>query len=339
MTGDPKPTATIGTAPAMRAVRRDRYGPPACLTMADMPLPVPGAAEVRVRIHAAGINASDWEILRGKPLYGRIGGLFTPSHAVLGSDVAGVVDAVGEGVTEFETGDAVYGDVFGTWGCFAEQVCAPVKMLRKKPDFLSFAEAAALPQSATIAWQGMTSNGGFEAGAEVLINGAGGGCGVFAVQFAKALGAQVTAVDHGDKCALLRELGADHFVDFTAEDVTRAGRRYDRILDLVGHHSIGDFSRAMKPGGRYFMVGGSMGLLFGTLTLGSLSSLFTSRKMGVLFHRQNEGYEAIEEYIESGAMRVVVDAEFTLEQTPAALQRLGDGRAAGKLVVLPGESQ
>ena len=247
----------------MKAMVRKVYGPPDVLALTEVEKPMPKEGEVLVRVQATSLNASDYEILRGKPLYGRIFGFFTPKIRILGSDVAGMVEAVGQGVTRFAPGDAVYGDIFESWGGFAEWVSVPQGMLRPKPESMSFEQASAMPQSGTLALQGLSDKGQVRPGQAVLINGAGGSGGTFAIQIAKVLGAEVTGVDNAQKLELMRSLGADHVIDYAEEDFTRNGRRYDLILDLVGHHSVFDFKRALSPAGRYFVVGGAMKLIFG----------------------------------------------------------------------------
>jgi NADPH:quinone reductase-like Zn-dependent oxidoreductase len=318
----------------MKTVIRHAYGPPAVLEMAELEKPVPGEGEVLVRIRATSVNASDWEILRGEPLYGRLWGFFTPKVRVLGSDVAGTVEAVGPNTTRFGPGDAVYGDVFERWGGFAEWLSVPESMLRPKPESMSFEEASAIPQSAAIALQGLRDKGQIQPHQTVLINGAGGGAGSFAIQIAKVLGAEVTGVDSAEKLELMRSLGADHVIDYAEEDFTRSGRRYDLILDLVGHHSLLDFKRALAPEGRYLLVGGSMRLLLAALVLGSLVSLFTRKKMGLLAVKPNRGLDVLEGHFRSGTVVPAIDKCYPLEDTPAALRRLGEGHAKGKLVIV-----
>jgi NADPH:quinone reductase-like Zn-dependent oxidoreductase len=319
----------------MKAVIRRVYGPPDVLELAEVDKPAPGEGEVLIRVRATALNASDWEGLTGKPLYARIWGLFTPKIEILGSDVAGTVEAVGPGGTRFSVGDAVYGDIFDRFGGFAEWVCAPEERLRHKPESLSFEQAAAIPQSGAIAMQGLLAEGRVEPGKAVLINGAGGGAGTFAVQIAKARGAEVTGVDSAQKLELMRSLGADHVIDYAAQDFTRSGRRYDLILDTVGHHTVSDFRRALNEGGRYLLVGGAMRLVFGVLVLGPRTSLFSSKKMGLLMLEIGYGLERLEELVRSGEVAPVIDRCYPLHQTPEALLRLGQGRAAGKLVIVP----
>ncbi len=235
-------------------------------------------------------------------------------------------------MTRFSPGEAVFGALFERCGGFAEWVCAPERMLRKKPPEVSFEQAAAIPQSAAIAVQGLEM-GQLEAGQHVAINGAGGGGGSFAVQLAKQMGARVTGIDSSEKQELLRGLGADDVIDYKAVDFTRHKGRYDMIFDLVGGHALSDFRRALSPGGRYVLVGGPMRLVIQVLTIGTLMSRLGTRKMGLLMLKTNEGLDSVLELMRSGAIRPVVDRTFPLAETPRALKRLGEGRANGKLVI------
>ena len=239
----------------MRAVVYDRYGPPDVLRIENVPKPSPAAGQVLVRVAATSVNLSDWETLRGSPLYSRIGGLRSPARRTLGSDIAGWVEAVGPGVTRFRPGDEVYGDNLALKGGFAEYAIAPESALARKPAELTFAEASTIPQAGAIAWQGTDGAG---AGHRVLINGAGGGSGSFAIQLAKRLGAHVTGVDNAGKLDFMRSLGADEVIDYRSEDFTRGDEPYDLILDLVAHRSVFAYRRALAPGGRYRCVGGSV---------------------------------------------------------------------------------
>lgn len=319
----------------MRAIVRDEYGPPERLRMEERDPPCPTGDEVLVRVRAVALNASDWELLTGKPLYARIWGWFTPKVRVLGSDISGVVEAVGPEVTEFRVGDPVYGDIFETWGGMAEFACARQGLLRHKPSTLSHEGAAALPQSGAIAIQGLRGVG---PGQRVLVNGAGGGGGSFAIQIARHLGAEVTAVDRAEKLEFMRSLGADHVIDATETDFTRTGERYDLVLDLVGHHSVLDFRRSLAPSGRYRLVGGSVRLLLGVLIFGSLLSIVGRKRMRVLALKPNRGLDELEALCTSGAVRPVVDAVLPLEEAPLAFHRLGEGQVQGKVVLTIGQS-
>jgi NADPH:quinone reductase-like Zn-dependent oxidoreductase len=317
----------------VKAISRNRYCRPEELELIELDKPVPKTGEVLVRLHSTALNASDVELLTGRPAYSRVFGLFKPRFAILGSDIAGVVDAVGPNVERFSPGDAVYGDIFETFGALAEWVCAPEDKLRSKPAAMSFDEAAALPQSGTIALQALQDKADVKPGQKVLINGAAGGGGSFAIQIAKALGAEVTAVDSAEKQEVMRALGADSVLDYAQDDCTRADDRYDAILDLVGHHSVLDFRRILAPRGRYYLVGGPMGLVLGTLTLGSLLSLFSGKKMRLLALKTNQGLSDLEEKIASGRIAPHIDRIFPLERSPEALRYLADGHAKGKVII------
>jgi NADPH:quinone reductase-like Zn-dependent oxidoreductase len=320
----------------MKAVTRKEYGPPEVLTLRDVDKPQPGRGEVLIRVRATSLNASDLEILTGRPLYGRLWGFFRPKIQVLGSDVAGTVEALGPGATRFAPGEAVYGDLFEKWGGFGEWVCAPESMLRRKPKSMTFEQAAAIPESGAIALQGLRDKGKVQAGQRVLINGGGGGAGTFAIQYARVLGAEVTAVDSAEKLELMRSLGADHVIDYAKEDFTKNGKCYDLILDTVGGHSLSDFRRALSPTGRYLMVGGSVPLLLSVLTQGTLVSLFTRKKMGLLAIKVNQGLGDLEEQFRSGAVVPAIDKVYALPETSEALRYLGEGRAKGKVVIVQG---
>jgi len=314
----------------LRAVVYDRYGLADVLRIENVPKPSPTAHQVLVKVAATSVNLSDWESLCGSPLYARIGGLRSPARRTLGSDIAGWVDAVGPAVTRFHPGDEVYGDNLALKGGFAEYAIAPEAVLAGKPAGLTFAEASAIPQAGVIAWQGTDGAG---AGQRVLINGAGGGSGSFAIQLAKRLGAHVTGVDNAGKLAFMRSVGADEVIDYRRDDFTR-GRPYDLILDLVAHRSVFAYRRALAPGGRYRCVGGSVGALVRILTVGSLAGRFTHRRLGVLAVKEGPAhFEPVADLCAAGGLGIHIDRTFTLEEVPEALARVGEGRALGKVVV------
>lgn len=316
----------------MRAVVYDRYGPPEVLRVAEVPVPSPSPDQVLVEIAATSVNLSDWEMLRGSPLYARLGGLRTPARPVLGSDIAGRVAAVGAGVTRFGVGDEVYGDNLALMGGFAEFAVAPEAALAHKPSGLTFADASALPQSGSIALQGTAR---VRPGQRVLVNGAGGGSGVLAIQLAKLAGAHVTAVDNAGKLEFMRALGADEVIDYRAEDFTRRGP-YDLVLDLVAHRSVFAYQRALARGGRYLCVGGTTRALLRVVTVGAVLGLLTGRRLGVLAVRQGpEHFRPVAERCVAGDLRVHVDRTVSLGEVPQALALVGEGRARGKVVVTP----
>ena len=317
----------------MKAAVYDRYGLPDVLRIEEVPLPTPGAGQVRLRVHATSVNLSDWESLRGTPAYVRIGGLRAPAHRTLGSDIAGVVDEVGEGVTRFSPGDEVYGDNLTLMGGFAEHAVAAETSLALKPPELTFAEASTIPQAGAIALKGTERAA---AGRRVLVNGAGGGSGSFAIQLAKRLGAHVTGVDNEAKLDFMRSLGADEVVDYRRDDFTRGREPYDLILDLVAHRSVLAYRRALARGGTYRCVGGSVPALLRVLTAGWAVGRLTGRSLGVLVVNQGPShFEPLADLCVSGDVKIHVDRTFTLDQVPAALAHVGEGRALGKVVVVP----
>ena len=314
----------------MRAVVYDRYGPPNVLRIENLPRPSPADRQVLVRIAATSVNLSDWETLRGSPLYSRIGGLRSPARRTLGSDIAGWVDVVGPDVTRFRPGDEVYGDNLMLKGGFAEYAIAPESVLAAKPSALTFAEASTIPQAGAIARQGTDGAG---AGQRILINGAGGGSGSFAIQLAKRLGAEVTGVDNAGKLDFMRSAGADKVIDYRGEDFTRSGP-YDLILDLVAYRSVFAYRRSLAPGGRYRCVGGSVGTLLRVLTVGTLAGRLTHRRLGVLAVKQGPThFKPVADLCAAGDLGIHIDRTFTLDEVPEALARVGEGHTLGKVVV------
>lgn len=320
----------------MKAIIFDQYGPPETLHLESVDKPVPGTHEVLVRIYAAAINSWDWELLHGVPFANRVSfGLFRPTRIrSLGCDIAGVVESVGSRVEGLAPGDEVFGDLSHCgWGGFAEYTVAPESALTIKPSTLSLTEAAAAPQAALLAFQGLHDKGLLQAGERVLINGASGGAGTFAIQLAKLIGAEVTGTCRTSKMELVHTLGADHVIDYTREDVTRSGRHYDLILDMQAHHSPFAYRQALAPRGRYVAVGGITSVLMQTLLLGPLLSRLDQRSYALLLHRANSGLGAIAELLANGKVKAVIDRIYPLEETAAALRYYGDGHARGKVVV------
>lgn len=316
----------------MRAVVYDRYGPPEVLRTREIPVPVPQANQVLIKVAATSVNLSDWEGLTGSPMYARLGGLRAPVRRVLGSDIAGTITAVGPGVTRFREGDEVYGDNLSLMGGFAEYAVAPEAALAIKPTELTFAEASTLPQSGSIALQGTARAG---SGQRVLINGAGGGAGSFAIQLAALSGAHVTAVDNAGKLDYMRGLGANVVVDYRSSDFTRL-EPFDLILDLVAHRSVFAYRRALAPGGHYLCVGGTVRSLLRVVTLGAALGLVSGRRLGLLIARQGPTqFEPVAARCLAGELRIHIDRTFTLEQVPQALAHVGEGRSLGKVVVTP----
>jgi NADPH:quinone reductase-like Zn-dependent oxidoreductase len=316
----------------MKAAVRHRYGPPDVIGIEEIDEPIPGDGEVLVRVRAVSLNASDWEFLTANPAYVRAWGPFRPKCPVLGSDVAGRVEAVGANVKRFEPGDDVFGDILGHWGGLAEYVSAPESALMLKPADMSFEQAAAIPQASLVALQGLCDKGGIQSGEGVLINGAGGGAGTFAVQLARSIGAEVTGVDSARKLELMRSLGADHVIDYAREDFTRSGRQYDLVLDLVAHRSVFESRRALGPTGRYVLAGGSLGRILQVFFLGPLLSM-GGRKMGIVGVRANQGLARMVDLFRAGTVIPIIDRTFELSEAAEALRYLGEGQALGKVVV------
>lgn len=318
----------------MKAVVYDRYGSPEVLRLAEVEKPTPSEGEVLVKISAVSLNRSDWEGLVGKPLYARMRGFFKPGQSILGSDIAGWVEAVGPNAGQFKPGDPVFGELVGYQGGFAEYACVREKRLVLKPAGMPFEVASAIPQAAGIALQGICVQGHVQPGQKVLINGAGGGAGMFAIQLAKAGGADVTGVDNEEKLEFMRSLGADHVLDYTREDFTRNGQQYDLILDLIAHRSIFDYQRALKPGGLYFMVGGSAATIFQLLILGPWVKKAAHKNLRLLMVLPSrKDLMAITELYEAGKIVVLIDRRYPLSGVPDALRYLGEGHTKGKVVI------
>jgi NADPH:quinone reductase-like Zn-dependent oxidoreductase len=318
----------------MKAIVYTTYGPPEVLQLKEVAKPTPSDDEVLIKVQAVSVNRSDWEGLRGKPLYARLGGLLRPRHQILGSDIAGRVEMAGRNVRRFQPGDEVFGDILPRLGGFAEYVCARESALTLKPARMTFEEAAAIPQAAVIALQGIRDKGQVQPGQEVLISGAGGGAGTFAVQLAKLYGAEVTGVDNTGKLDFMRSLGADHVIDYTREDFTKNGKQYDLILDVVAHRSVFAYKRALRPNGSYFLTGGSVATISQILLLGPWIKGTTGKKMRILAVRPNlEDMVYITELCEAGKVAPVIDRRYPLSEVPEALRYLGEGRTKGKVVI------
>ena len=321
----------------MKAVVRHIYGSPDVLEVTDIEMPSVADDEVLVRVRAAGVNMADMDYLLGRPKVARLGtGLRNPKRTRLGLDVAGHVEAVGNNVTTFEPGDEVFGDLteFG-FGAFAEYVCAPEAAFALKPSNLTFDEAAAVPQSAVMALQGVRSRQQLQPGDKVLINGAGGGVGPFAVQMAKSFGAEVTGVDRASKLDMVRSVGADHVIDYMQEDFTKTGQRYDRILDIAGGHTIFEFRRALGPKGIYLAIPDSIAQLFQAMIVGPLISLFGSRRMGMVMWKpfKQADVAVITKLIEADKVSPIIDRRFLLEEVADAIRYQEEGRTRGKLIL------
>ena len=318
----------------MKAVIYREYGPPEVMGLEEIPKPIPKENEVLVKVKAVSVNSWDWDLLMGEPILIRMWGLFKPRYHILGSDIAGVVEAVGSKVMNLKPGDQVFGDLSSCgWGGFAEYVCAPENALALKPANMTFEQAASIPQAGVLAYQGLIDYGKIEAGKEVLINGAGGGVGTFAIQIAKSIGAQITGVDSHEKLGMLKELGADHVIDYKNEDFTKTGKHYDLILDNVANRSLSDYKRALSHNGMFVMAGGSMSTIMQAMLFSKLLTAFSSKKLEILAHKPNKDLNALIELYNSGAYQPVLEKTFSLSETPEAMQLLGDGKALGKVVI------
>lgn len=321
----------------MKAIVYTNYGSPDALHLTSVEKPALKDDEVLVKIYAASINSWDWDQLLGKHFLVRlIGGLLKPRHKILGADIAGKVEAVGRNVTQFQSGDEVFGDIAGNgFGGFAEYAAVPQKLLALKSPAMTFEQAASLPQAGLLALQGLRYGGAVQSGQKILINGAGGGVGTIALQYAKSCGAEVTCVDLAEKFDLLSSLGADHLIDYTKEDYTRNGHQYDLILDVTAHRKIADYKRALKPGGTFSMIGGSMGgLLLQLMLFGPLLSRFGNRKLGIMGYRPDSNdLELLNRLFEEGKLLPVIDRCYPLHEVPDAFRYFGTGRMKGKIIV------
>jgi NADPH:quinone reductase-like Zn-dependent oxidoreductase len=314
----------------MKAFIYEKYGPPEMLRMADVDKPAPKADEVLVRVLAVSVNPADWHSMRGKPLFSRATlGLLRPKHQLLGVDIAGQVEAVGSGVTRFKPGEEVYANLLNHgYGGFAEFVSVPVDVMSVKPASLSFEEAAAVPMAAVTALQGLRHGGEIRPEQKVLINGAAGGVGTFAVQIAKSYGAEVTGVTSTRNTDLVRSLGADHVIDYTTTDFAGGGRRYDLILDTVGNRSVPDLRRALAGGGKAAVIGfTSVAKLLGVSLRGGKDIAL------VQAHVATKDLEFLSELIEAGKIRPHVDRRYPFADIPAAIAYLEQGHARGKVVI------
>jgi len=321
----------------MKAIIRQKYGSPDVLELRETETPTPKDNEVLVKVHAASANAADWRLLRGTPFLVRLiaGGLLKPKNKMLGSDMAGQVEAVGNNVKQFQPGDEVFGDIFGFGhGAFAEYVCVSEDALALKPANVSFEEAAAVPLAALAALQGLREKGQIQSGQKVLIDGASGGVGTFAVQIAKSFGAEVTAVCSKGKLNMVRSIGADHAIDYNQEDFTKSGQRYDLIIAANGYHPILDYRRALSPRGIYVFVGGSMAAVFQTIFLGPWISMIGRKKMKFLSSKPNkEDLVFLKQLLEAGKVKPVIDRRYALSEVAEALRYLEEGHARGKVVI------
>ncbi|MFZ1041908.1 MAG: NAD(P)-dependent alcohol dehydrogenase [Anaerolineales bacterium] len=317
----------------MKAIVYKKYGSPDVLKLEEIQKPTPGDDEALIKVHAASVNAYDWHFLTADIFLMRLagGGLFKPKNTRLGADFSGQVEAVGRNVKQFQPGDQVFACGYGS---FAEYVSVAERALALKPVNLSFEEAAAVPMAAVTALQGLRDNGQIQPGQKVLINGASGGVGTFAVQIAKYFGAEVTAVCSTDKMDRARALGADHVIDYTQEDFSKNGQQYDLIFAANGYHSLSAYKRALTARGIYVMAGGSMAQIFQAMLLGPRMSETAGRKMGAAMAKLNQkDLTFLKELLEAGKIVPIIDRLYALSETAEALRYLGEGHAKGKVVI------
>ena len=317
----------------MKAVVYENYGSPDVLQFKEVEKPLPEENEALVKVCAVSINDWDWGLLQGTSIVNRlINGLLKPNKKILGSDIAGRIEAVGKNVKKFKPGDEVFGDLSGRWGGFAEYACAPENMLAFKSHKMTFEEAAAIPQAGMLAVQGLIDKGHIKDGLKILINGAGGGVGTLGVQIAKLFNVEITGVDCTEKLELMRSLGFDHVVDYTKEDFTGTGLSYDLILDVKTNRSVFKYTKALRPDGIYITVGGASSRLLQALILKPFIKSIMKKNISIVMLKQNKDLDYMNELYESGKLKPVIDGSFQLNEIPKALRIFGKGKHKGKLV-------
>lgn len=321
----------------MKAIVYTQYGTPDVLRLQEVEKPSPKDDDVLVKIHAASVNKSDWLRLTGKPFITRLftGGPLQPQLNILGSDIAGTVEAVGRNIRSFRPGDEVFADVSGVGlGGFAEYVAVPEKVLARKPASISFEEAAAVPVAGVTALQGLRDKGHLQPGQKVLIHGASGGVGTFAVQVAKAFGAEVAAVCSTRNVEMARSMGADEVIDYKKEDFAKRGEHYDLIFAANGNRTLADFRRALTPDGLCVIAGGTMRQIFRGMLFGSLVTMGSRQKItNIAAQSDAQDLAYLAELLEAGKVRPVIDRCYPLSDTADALRYLGDTHPSGKVVI------
>jgi NADPH:quinone reductase-like Zn-dependent oxidoreductase len=317
----------------MKAIVFTKYGTPDVLALKEIDKPVPKEDEVLIKVNAVSINDWDMGLLQGDLINRLLIGLLKPKIKIPGSDIAGRIEAVGKNAKKFKPGDEVYGDLSGTWGGFAEYVCASERALSYKPASMSFEEAAAIPQAAMLAIQGLRDKGQIQSGQKLLINGAGGGVGTFAVQIARLYGVEVTGVDSSDKFEMMRSMGFDHVINYKQEDFTKSGKSYDLILDVKTNRSIFDYTRALNRNGIYVTVGGNLVRLLQAFFLRPWISIFSKKKIEILALKANQDLDYMNELFEKGKIKPVIDGSYKLDEIPDALRFFGEAVHKGKIVI------
>lgn len=321
----------------MKAAVYTQYGGPEVIEIRDVEKPTPKDNQVLIRVKACSINDWDWGLLGGFPWVNRaMNGQKKPKISILGSDVAGTIEAVGSKVKKLKVGDDVFGDLSGSgnWGGFAEYVCANEKLLAIKSPGMTFEQAAAIPQAAMLAVQGLNDVGKMKAGQKILINGAGGGVGTFGIQLAKDLGVEATGVDSASKFDMMREMGYDHVIDYQKEDFTKTGRRYDLVLDAKTDRSVFSYLRALNRGGTYATVGGDMGKVLKIFLFGWVVALFSGRRIRIVALKPNKDLEFMKTMFDRGVVEPVIDGPYRLDQIKEAFTKFGKGEHKGKIIIV-----
>ena len=323
----------------MKAIVYEKYGSPEVLEYRDVEKPTPKDNEVLVKVYASSANAIDWRAMRGKPIFFRFEmGFPNPKHTILGADLAGMVVEVGSSVTQFKIGDEIFGDIGDySLSCFAEYACAPEELIALKPKNMTYEEAATVPLTAVTALQGLRHHGQIQPGQKVLINGASGGVGTFAVQIAKSFGAEVTGVCSTSKMDIALSIGADHVIDYTKEDFTKNGQQYDLIFDIAANRSASEYLRALNPNGKCVIIGFSTisHMVFQVGLIGSLLTITGNKKIGTMGSAVADQKDLlfIKELIETGKVVPVIDRRYPLSETAEAIRYLEEGHAKGKVVI------
>lgn len=317
----------------MKAIVYTKYGTPDVLELKEVDKPIPKDDEVLIKVYAVSINDWDWGLLQGDFINRMLNGFLKPKIQILGSDIAGRVEAIGKKARKLKPGDEVYGDLSGTWGGFAEYVCARENTLAFKPASMTFEEAAAIPQAGMLAIQGLIDKGKLQSGQKLLINGAGGGVGTFGVQIAKLRQSEVTGVDCAGKLEMMRCLGFDHVIDYAEEDFTKTGQQYDLILDAKTNRSIFNYVRALRPNGTYVTVGGSIMRLLQAFIIGPLIAMISKRKVLIVALKPNKDLAYMNDLFETGKIRCVIDGPYKLDEVPNAFRLFGKGLHKGKVVI------
>jgi len=320
----------------MKAIITNKYGSPDVLELKEVKNPIPDDNQVLIKIYAASLNYGNLVLLKGKPFLARFAfGLLKPKYIIPGGDISGRIESVGKNIKHFKPGDEVFGDLSGYgWGGFAEYVTAPEHVLVRKPGNISYLEAAAVPMAATTALQSLRDKGKIEPGQKVLINGASGGVGTFAIQIAKSFGAEVTGICSTRNLDIVKSIGADKVIDYTKENFTKNKEHYDLILAVNGYQPISAYKRSLSPNGNYVMVGGSGAQLTQAMILGPLLSMTGSKKMGNFLQRPSQNdLIFIKELLENGKIKPVIDRSYKLSEIPNAFRFFDEGHAQGKIVI------